>query len=217
MKRIALTVALLISVSLIVLGQMGCQPEANTNRSESTAATNTNSGRETVDRASIERELLAIENDWPRVVKEKDVAAVRRVEADDIVLIDPDGNVRDKAQDIKDIESGALSAAAWEVADLKVNVLNNDAAVVSGRAVVKGGKYTMPDGKSVDISGEYRFIDTFAKRAGQWKLVAAASVPVKQPAAASSPAAKASPAMMASPTPRVSPSARTSPTTTRTP
>ena len=33
MKRIALTVALLISVSLIVLGQMGCQPAANTNRS----------------------------------------------------------------------------------------------------------------------------------------------------------------------------------------
>ena len=73
---------------------------------------------------------------------------------------------------------GALSADSWEVADLKVNVLDKDSAVVSGRSIVKGGKYKMPDGKTQDISGEYRWIDTYARRNGQWQVVAGASTPV---------------------------------------
>jgi ketosteroid isomerase-like protein len=168
----------------------------------------------TVDRGSIERELLRIENDWPRVLKEKDVEAVKRVEADDVVIVYPDGSTGGKDMDVKDIETGALSAESFEMADLKVNVLNADAAVVSGRSVVKNGKYKMPDGKTIDISGEYRFIDTFARRDGQWKLVAGASVPVRMPAGSASPspsAAKASPSPSASRTASPAPSRTASP------
>jgi len=213
MKRIAFMAALLISVSLLVFSQMSCQPAANTNAPE-TAAANTNTGRETVNTAAIESELLRIENDWPRVLKEKDVEAVRRIEADDLVIVYPDGKLGNKEQDINDIQSGALSAESWEVADLKIMVLDNDAAVASGRSIVKGGKYKGADGKVIDISGQYRFVDTFARRNSQWKLVASGAAPILQPTVASSPAAKASPSMVASPTPRVSPSPRTSPTTT---
>ena len=138
MKRTALTVRLLLAVLLAVFTQLNCATAPDTNRAApSVTAT---PAREPVDTAAIESELLRIENDWPRVVREKDVAAVRRVEADDLVLIDPDGNLRDKAQDIKDIESGALSAGTWEVTDLKVTVLDQDAAFVTGRAIVKNGK-----------------------------------------------------------------------------
>lgn len=221
MKRIAFMVALLISVSLLVFSQMSCQPAANTNRPE-TAAANTNSGRETVDPAAVQSEIMRIENDWPRVLKEKDLEAVRRVEADDLVIVYPDGKLGNKEQDVNDIQSGALSAEAWEVADLKVIVIDNDAAVASGRSIVKGGKYKGANGKAIDISGQYRFVDTFARRNGQWKLVASASAPVREPLAEGSPAAKASPTVAASPTPRVSPSPtprvspspKTSPTTT---
>lgn len=216
MKRIAFMVALLISVSLLVFSQMSCQPAANTNGPE-TAAANTNSGRETVNTAAIESELMRIENDWPRVLREKDIAAVRRVEADDIVIVYPDGKLGSKEQDINDIQSGALSAETWEVADLKITVLDNDAAVASGRSIVKGGKSKGADGKVIDISGQYRFVDTFARRNGQWKLVASAGAPVREPVVEGSPAAKASPTVSPSPTPRVSPSARTSPKTTPTP
>jgi ketosteroid isomerase-like protein len=163
-----------------------------------------NSGREPVNPTAIESELLRIENDWPRVIREKDVEAIRRVEAEDGIFVYPDGNLGNREQDIKDIESGALSAESWEVTDLKVNVLDADAAVVSGRAIVKGGKYKRPDGKTMDISGQYRFIDTFARRNGQWKLVAGASVPVQEPPAASagsSPATKA-PAAPPPPSPK---------------
>jgi hypothetical protein len=116
------------------------------------------------------------------------------------------------------MESGALSADSWEIMDLKVTVLNRDAAVVSGRRVVKNGKYKMPDGKAIDISGQYRFIDTFARRNGEWKLVAGAATPIREAAAAASPApaAKASPAVAASSAATASP-VRTPPEMTASP
>lgn len=209
MKRKGISAVLALVFSLLLLS--GCQPAAK----ETNVAPdpNTNSGRETVDKASIEAALLRIENDWPRVIKEKDAEAVRRVEAEDVVVVYPDGNLGDKAQDVKDIETGALSAESIEIADLKVNVLSGDAAVVSGRTIVKNGKFKLPDGKSIDITGQYRFIDTFVKRNGEWKLVAGASAPVRQPVAAASPSAMASPAAKASPATTTSPAAKTSPAT----
>jgi len=203
MKRKAFSVALSLMFSVVLLSS--CQPAAK--ETNVAPAPNTNSGKETVDKAAIGAALLRIENDWPRVMKEKDAEAVRRVEADDAIFVYPDGGLGDKGQDVKDMETGALSADSIEMTDLKVNVLSGDAAVVSGRTIVKNGKYKTTDGKSIDISGQYRFIDTFAKRNGEWKLVSGASVPVRQPPAASaSPAAKASPTTTASPAGKASPS-----------
>ncbi|MFN2491832.1 MAG: DUF4440 domain-containing protein [Pyrinomonadaceae bacterium] len=219
MRRKGIWAVCSVICSLVLFS--GCQPAAeNTNTAAPVANTNT---RETVDTASIETELLRIENDWPRVLKEKDVSAVTRVEADDAVFVYPDGSVGGKSQDMKDIESGALTADSWEVADLKVTVLNNDAAIVSGRSVVKNGKYKAANGKTIDISGQYRFIDTFARRNGEWKLVAGASTPVREPvatgspAASPAPAAKASPAAGASPAERATPAPRATPATRATP
>lgn len=208
MKRRVLLPAFLLGSFLVLL--TGCQPAADTNRSETAQA----SPSATVDTAAISAELMRIENDWPRVLREKDVAAVQRVEADDAIFVYPNGMLGDKAQDVKDMQTGALTADSWEVSELRVNVLDADSAVVSGRSVVKNGKYKMPDGTSIDISGEYRFIDTFAKRNGEWKLVAGAGVKVMAPgpSASPSPGTKASPTATASPAARVSPTPRVSPT-----
>lgn len=211
MKRNALTVTLLLAVSLAVFTQLNCATSPDTNRSAPTVTSTPTS--EPVNTAAIETELLRIENDWPRVIKERDVEAVRRVEADDAIFVYPDGTVGNKAQEIKDIESGALSADSWEVTDLKVKVLDADAALVSGGSIVKGGKFKGPDGKVIDISGQYRFIDTFVRRDGQWKLVAGASVPVRNPAASASP----TPTPRSTPTPRTTPTPRSTPTPRATP
>lgn len=213
MKRKGFPVALSVLLSVALLS--GCQPAAK--ETNVAPAPNTNSGTVSVDKPAIEAALLRIENDWPRVMKEKDAEAVRRVEADDAIFVYPDGGLGDKVQDVKDMESGALSADSTEMADLKVNVISGDAAIVSGRTIVKNGKYKTPDGKSIDISGQYRFIDTFAKRNGEWKLVSGASVPVRQPPAASpaaSPAAKASPTTTASPAVKASPATKAPPAST---
>jgi ketosteroid isomerase-like protein len=196
-------------MSLVILGQIACQPAPDTNRSDSVAATNENFSREVVDTAAIEAELLRIENDWPRVVREKDVTAVGRIEADDAVFIYPDGSMGNKEQDLKDMASGNMTADSIEMKDLQVKVLDKDAAVVVGHNVIKNGRYKLPDGKVIDITGEYRFVDTFARRNGEWKLVAGASTKIAAPAASASPAAKASPAASpaASPVVKASPAA----------
>jgi len=184
MKRSALLSTLVLAFLFTI--QFGCQqPAPPTNRA--TSESNAAPSPLPIDKAAIEKELIRIETDFPRTMREKDVAAITRVEADDLIYVDPDGTLRNKEQDLKDVAAGALTAETWDILDLKVNVLSNDAAVVTGRVVVKNGKYTAPDGKSYKTSGEYRLLDTFARRNGQWQLVAGASVPIQQtttPAAA---------------------------------
>ena len=205
------------SLGLLLLLLSGCQPAANTNQ----PVVVTSPSPERVDTASIQTEIMRIENDWPRIIKEKDAAAVERIEADDAIFIYPDGSLGNKAQDVKDISSGALMADLWQVADLQVTVLDADSAFATGRNIVTNGKYRLPNGKTINTPGQTRFIDTYSRRNGQWKIVAAASVPVTAPAAAASPAMTASPAtsptMKPSPTVKPSPAAKPSPATTHTP
>ena len=208
MKRY-LSVSTLGLVTVIAgLLQLGCANPQPTNTS-----TNANMAvaEATPDKATIEAEITRIENDWPRIVKEHDAAAVRRFEADDAVFVYPDGSLGGKDQDIKDIGSGALSADSWEVSEVAIKVLDKDSAIATVRSVVKGGKYKTPDGKTNDMSGEYRSVDTFVRRNEQWQLISYAMVQVRGPssAAMSSPTPKASPSMKPSPTAKTSPAMKT--------
>src|SRR5258706_15386198 len=146
MKKYLSAAVLTLAIALPAFFQFGCASPQNTNTNAVSVAT----PEPTPDKTAIEAELTRIENDWPRIIKEHDVATVRRIEADDAVFVYPDGSMGDKAQDVKDMEAGSLSADSWEVLDLKVNVLDNDSAGVTRRKVVKGGKYKMPDGKVQD-------------------------------------------------------------------
>ena len=214
MKKYLSVVVLAVATAFLALSQFGCASPQNTNTSTVSMAT----PEPTPDKAAIEAELTKMENDWPRIIKEHDAGAIRRMEADDAVFVYPDGSLGDKAQDIKDTESGALSADSWEVADLKVIVLDKDSAVVTGRSIVKGGKYKMPDGKVQDISGEYRWVDTFARRNGQWQVVAGAATPLPKGAGASAtPTPKGSPSPGASPAMKATPSAKGTPALKGTP
>jgi ketosteroid isomerase-like protein len=211
MKRTVILGACSLGLSVLLLS--GCQPAANTNQ----AVVTTSPSPERVDTASIQTELMRIENDWPRIIKEKDAGAVERIEADDAIFIYPDGSLGNKAQDLKDISGGVLTADSWQVADLQVVVLDADSAFVAGRAIVTNGKYKTPDGKSMNLPSQYRFIDTYARRNGEWKLVAGANTPVIGPTATASPTMTASPAMAASPAMKPSPAVHASPMVTHTP
>ena len=210
MKRhVTLTVVFVVFGALITL-YFGCASQPTTTNTNSVALA---SPEPTPDKAAIEADLTKIEMDWPRVIKEKDGAAVRKVEADDVVLIYPDGAIGNKDRDIKDIEGGALSFDSWDLSEIAVKVLDNDAAVVTLHATVKGGKYKPADGKSQDISGQYRSVDTFVRRNGQWQMTASATVPILNPAPAAtpSPVAKATPEMKGTPEKKPSPVMKTSP------
>jgi hypothetical protein len=213
MKKDLSVVVLTVATALMAFSQFGCASPQNTNTNTISMAT----PEPTPDKAAIEAELTKIENDWPRIIKEHDAAAVRRIEADDIVIIYPDGSTGNKEQDAKDIEAGMVTADSWEISDVKVNVLDKDSAVVSLRNTVKNGKVKSPDGKTIDISGQYLSMDNFARRNGQWQLVAAASVKIQSPNATASPAPKASPSPGASPAMKATPSPRATPSPKGTP
>lgn len=201
-----------LSLAMVTLLQFGCTSPQSTNN---TAATNANMAapEATPDKAAIEAELTKIENDWPRIIRERDGAAVKRIEAEDVFLVYPEGETGGRDQDIKDIEAGSLSADSWEITELKVNVLNKDVAVVSLRNTVKNGKYKMADGRTSDISGQYRSVDTFVRRDGRWQLVASATVKIKDPAASALPTPKASPSASASPAVKATPALKGTPVT----
>jgi len=194
-----------LATALAVFSLTGCQ---QTDPGQNAAGINANSKPESekINEAAIEAELLRIQRDWPRAVKEKDVEALRRLQADDIVIIYPDGTVGTKEQEIKDIESGDFTVDSWEMTDLQVKIINATAAGVVGRSIVKG-KYKAGDGALSEIDGQYRFANTYVRRNGEWKLLVSASAQLVKPLAETPPPETKSPpeAISPSPTPAESP------------
>lgn len=195
----------------------GCTTAENANTTTTTTVTATPAP--TPDTNAIVAEITKLENDWPRIIRERDGAALRRLEADDIMLLYFNGTRGTKEIDVKDIEAGNLTFDAWEISELQVKVLNNDAAVATLLITVKNGKYKVAENRSRDISGHYRALDTFARRNGQWQVVASSLVKLDADAerelaaaASASPSPKGSPAVTAPPATKASPAPKASPT-----
>jgi ketosteroid isomerase-like protein len=122
----------------------------------------------------VEGTLMQMEKDWAQAFVKGDPAMAERMEAADFVGTAPDGKVGDKAQDLNDLKAGKFKAESAEPDEMKVHVYGN-AAVVTGRMTVRGGQY---DGQ--DISGQYRFTDTWVKNKGKWQVVASQATLLKQ-------------------------------------
>src|SRR2546425_11844152 len=132
-KHFAVTLCSFLIATVAAFSGCASSPNSNSNTNLVVAP----SALPTPDKAAIEAELTRIENDWPRIHKERDAATIRKLEADDIILVYPDGVVGSKDQDVKDIGSGSISEETQEISDITVNVLDNDSAVVRVRTTVK--------------------------------------------------------------------------------
>jgi ketosteroid isomerase-like protein len=115
--------------------------------------------------ASVEQELLKLENEWAKSVVKLDLAFMERILADDYTWTDPEGNIHTKAEEIASIKSGQGVVTSCVSDDVKVRVYG-DAAVVTGLTTQKG----MVEGK--EVSGQFRWTDTWVKIAGRWQCVA---------------------------------------------
>jgi ketosteroid isomerase-like protein len=165
------TSVLALFVTVVVLVLAGCQPAADTNRNA--VAATASPQKEAFDPAAIEKEVIKLEKDWADSNKTHNAEAVRNLVADDAVIVYPDGSVATKADEVKTIESGAITADAFEMIDPKVTVVNADSAFITGRSVIRNGKYKdATTKKTIDISGEYRFLDVYSRRNGKWQAVA---------------------------------------------
>jgi ketosteroid isomerase-like protein len=206
MKRTVPIATFLTACGIAILTYTACQPAAPSAGTTNTA--NTNAPKEPpLDTAAIEKELLQLEREWSTAYVNRNADAVRRIEADDITVTYLDGTVGTKADDLRDIESGAISAEAWDLADLKVRVLDADSAVVTGRGIIKNGKYKGPDGRTQMLKPQYRFTDVFERRDGRWQAIASQATTIANPVAAASP----------QPSPKSSPSTTSSPTSSPSP
>ena len=206
MNRSAL--ALLVCLAVVVLS--GCQPAADTNRN--LAAASSTPAKETFDPAAIEAEVMRIEREWYSAAKTHNAEAAKGFLADNVVIVYPDGTSATKADEIRSIESGAMTADTYEMLESKVAVTNADSAFITGRSVIKNGKILVPNQKKpIDITGEYRFLDVYARRDGKWQVVASQTVKI-DPAVIAAAAASASPAAsVPSPPKAASPSPKPSP------
>src|ERR1044071_2761663 len=176
MNRSAL--ALLIVAVVVVI--TGCQPALDTNRN--TAVATAPPAKEAYDAAAIESEIIKLEREWADSNKTHSSDAVKRILADNAVIVYPDGSTATKADEVKTIESGAITADSFDIVDPKVTVIDRDSAFITGRGVIKNGKNVVPGQKKpIDISGEYRFLDVYAKRDGKWQVVASQTTKILTP------------------------------------
>ena len=122
---------------------------------------------------SVEQQLKKLEKEIGHAWAKRDVASYDRILADDYTWTDFDGIVWTKAQDLETLKSGEVVNTSYVVDDWKVRVYGN-AAVVTGRTTVK------ETWKGKDVSGQYRYTDTWVKRAGRWQLVASHTSKIAQ-------------------------------------
>jgi ketosteroid isomerase-like protein len=116
--------------------------------------------------AGADAELKAIEQQWLDAYMKSDPAFIKSLEADDYSIIESDGTVTTKAQDVKATTDKTFVLKSATMSDVKVRMLGDSNAVVTCMLKMSGTE----DGK--DFSGDYRGTDVFEKKNGKWMAVA---------------------------------------------
>lgn len=108
--------------------------------------------------------LLAMEKTWTDALEKKDLNAVGLILADEYMIIDDEGLVRDKTATLSRLKSSDNSISTAVVDELKVRIYGN-VAVVTGRQTEKSTE------KGKNTSGSYRYTDVWVNRGKGWQVV----------------------------------------------
>jgi ketosteroid isomerase-like protein len=111
-----------------------------------------------------EEELLKVEKEFAKTIVSNDLEGLGRLVTDDWIIIDPNGEMVDRARFFEVIKSGALTHDMMESEDLRVRVYG-DSAVVTAVTRTKG-KFM-----GQEFSTQERATDVFVKHDGQWRCV----------------------------------------------
>ena len=112
--------------------------------------------------------ITKLEQDWPVAFVKKDTAKMLSLGTPDCLFTVSSGEIISLKNFVADVKSGAYAVQSMHIDDLKVRVYG-DSAVVFGLETEKS-RY-----KGKDASGQYRFVDTWLKRNGQWLCAASAN------------------------------------------
>lgn len=116
-------------------------------------------------KVSVGQELIKLEDEWANAAVKGDIVLLDKIMADDYIWTDPNGVVWTKAESLAVLKSGEDKILSMVGSDMKARVYG-DAAVVLGCSTTKE---TL---KGKDVSGVFRFTDTWIKKAGRWVCVA---------------------------------------------
>ena len=150
MKRASLAILLVLVMTSVAVPQ--------------TKAQRTSRNRQNRPSANNEQALKDLELQWNGAFKNRDKDALNRILDDQFIFTDDEGQVFNKTHYI-DAAIGAIKVESYSLDEMTVRVFG-DTGVAAGRWT---GKMTI-DGK--DVSGAFRFTDTFVKRLGRWRAVA---------------------------------------------
>jgi ketosteroid isomerase-like protein len=114
--------------------------------------------------ADIPADLRKAVEDYDHAQVKEDGAELRRLVADDYVLVNSSGRVQTKAELIADYLDPNYKIEPFEVLE-PVEKVWNDGAVMGGLVHLKG----MSGGKPFAVT--LRFADIWAKRNGKWQVV----------------------------------------------
>jgi ketosteroid isomerase-like protein len=115
-------------------------------------------------RTDMEEELLKLEKGFAEAIVKNDLERLGRIVADDWIIVDPNGEIVDRARFFEVIKSGSLTHETMESEDLRVRVYG-DSAVVTAVTRTKGTFMGQ------DFSTRERATDVFVKREGRWQCV----------------------------------------------
>lgn len=118
--------------------------------------------------------LMQRERDMARAFVKRDAKTIAEWETDDYVFTNFDGAVSDKTADLVGLQKGTLNFTTLDVDDMKAMVYGNMGVVV-GRYTQKGSF------EKNDLSGVFRFTDTYVKRDGRWQCVASQVTRIEKP------------------------------------
>jgi ketosteroid isomerase-like protein len=110
-----------------------------------------------------EAELKALEQQWLDAYTKGDTAFLKTVEADDWSLVDSDGTVMTKAQDIKELGDKTFVCKSATMSDTTIKMMGDNYAYATG-TVKMAGSY-----KGKDFDETFRAVDIFEKKNGKWQ------------------------------------------------
>jgi ketosteroid isomerase-like protein len=115
-------------------------------------------------RIDMEDEILKLEEAFAEAIVKNDLEGLGRIAADDWIIIDPNGEIVDRARFFEVIKSGVLTHDTMESGDFRVR-LYGDVAVVTA--------ITSTNGKFMgeEFSTRERATDVFVRRDGRWRCV----------------------------------------------
>ena len=112
----------------------------------------------------LEKAVIKVAHEMSAALTKPDLDAATKMLADSYYAVTPDGGIVNKSQFLADLKSGKFKLETNALDEMKVHFVTSDLAVITYRSTDKGAF----DGH--DISGQYRWLDVLAKRAGTWQF-----------------------------------------------